>query len=150
MHKTLSDNRVFNHFRNLRLTEKLFIQGLTVVIILIVIQAWLNGVQQSLMNYLPPIGLAMLLLITYLVQPLILGATNIALINSLHKTRGWQVGIWLNGIFLLLTFTTLNLVLRINFNLSFLPSIAIIDLLLSVPFGCIARFSNGGWNKPID
>ena len=150
MHKTLSDNKVFNHFRNLRLIEKLFIQGLTVVIILIVIQAWLNGVQSSLMNYLPPIGLALLLVITYLVQPLILGATNIALINSLHKTRGWQVGIWLNGIFLLLTFATLNLILRITFSLPFLPDVAIIDLLLSFPFGCIARFSNGGWTKPID
>ena len=150
MHKTLSDNKVFNHFRNLRLAEKLFIQGLTVVIILIVIQAWLNGVQQSLMNYLPPIGLVISLLITYFVQPLILGATNIALINSLHKTKGWQVGIWLNGIFLLLVFTTLNFVLQVTFNLSFLPSIAIIDLLLSLPFGCIAKFSNGGWNKPID
>jgi len=150
LYKTLSDNKVFNHFRNLRLAEKLFIQGLTVVIILIVIQAWLNGVQQSLMNYLPPIGLVISLLITYFVQPLILGATNIALINSLHKTKGWQVGIWLNGIFLLLTFTTVNLILRVTFNLSFLPSIAIIDLVLSLPFGCIARFSNGGWNKPID
>jgi hypothetical protein len=29
------------------------------------------------------------------------------------------------------------------------PGIAIIDLLLSLPFGCIARFSNGGWKKPI-
>jgi len=150
LHKTLSDNKVFNHFRNLRSVEKLFFQGLIVVIILIIIQAWLNGVQQSFMDYLPPIGLAILLLITYFVQPLILGATNIALINSLHKTRGWRVGIWLNGIFLLLAFTTLNLVLQVTFNLSFLPSIAIIDLLLSLPFGCVARFSNGGWNKPID
>jgi hypothetical protein len=102
------------------------------------------------MNYLPPIGLAILLLITYFVQPLILGATNIALINSLHKTRGWQVGMWLNGIFLLLTFTTINLILRVTFSLPFLPDVAIIDLLLSFPFGCIARFSNGGWTKPID
>jgi CDP-diglyceride synthetase len=141
---------VFNHFKNLRLAEKLFIQGLIVVIILIIIQAWLNGVQQSFMNYLPPIGLALLLVITYIVQPLILGATNIALINSMHKTRGWQVGIWLNGVFLLLTFTTINLILRISFSLQFLPEVAIIDLLLSFPFGCIARFSNGGWTKPID
>jgi hypothetical protein len=141
---------VFNHFRNLRLAEKLLIQGLIVVIILIIIQAWLNGAQQSFMNYLPPIGLALLLVITYFVQPLILGAANIVLINSLHKTRGWQVGVWLNGIFLLLTFTTINLILRITFSLPFLPDLAIIDLLLSFPFGCIARFSNGGWTKPVD
>jgi len=141
---------VFDHFRNLRLAEKLFIQGLTVVVILIIIQAWLNGVQRSLMNYLPPIGLAILVVITYLVQPIILGATNIALINSLHKTKGWQVSIWLNGVFLLLTFTTINLILRTTFSLAFFPDVAIIDLVLSFPFGCIARFSNGGWTKPID
>ena len=150
MHRTLSDNKVFDHFRNLRLAEKLFIQGLTVVVILIIIQAWLNGVQRSLMNYLPPIGLAILVVITYLVQPIILGATNIALINSLHKTKGWQVSIWLNGVFLLLTFTTINLILRTTFSLAFFPDVAIIDLVLSFPFGCIARFSNGGWTKPID
>jgi len=150
LHRTLSDNKVFDHFRNLRLAEKLFIQGLTVVVILIIIQAWLNGVQRSLMNYLPPIGLAILVVITYLVQPIILGATNIALINSLHKTKGWQVSIWLNGVFLLLTFTTINLILRTTFSLAFFPDVAIIDLVLSFPFGCIARFSNGGWTKPID
>jgi hypothetical protein len=141
---------VSNHFRNLRLAEKLFIQGLIIVTVLIIIQAWLNGAQQSFMNYLPPIGLAMLLFITYFVQPIILGATNIALINNLHKTRGWQVGIWLNGIFLLLAFSTINLILRVTFNMPFLPDITIIDLLLSFPFGCLARFSNGGWTKPID
>ena len=102
------------------------------------------------MNYLPPIGLAILVVITYLVQPIILGATNIALINSLHKTKGWQVSIWLNGVFLLLTFTTINLILRTTFSLAFFPDVAIIDLVLSFPFGCIARFSNGGWTKPID
>lgn len=150
MHRTLSDNTVLNHFRKMRLIEKLLIQGLIVVSILIVIQAWLSSAQGSFMNYLPPIGFAILLTLTYFVQPLIVGATNIALINSMHKTRGWQVGIWLNGIFLLLAFTTLNLVLKITFSLPFLPTIAVIDLLLSFPFGCLARFSNGGWNKPID
>ena len=150
MHKTLSDNKVLNHFRNLRLVEKLSIQGLIVVAILIIIQVWLSSVQGSFMNYLPPLGFAIFILIAYLVQPLILGATNIALINSLHKTRGWQVGFWLNGLFLLLAFSTLNLVLQVTFNLPFLPSIAIIDLLLSFPFGCLARFSNGGWTRPID
>ena len=102
------------------------------------------------MSYMPPLGFAFLLAITYFAQPIILGAVNIALINSLHKTRGWQVGFWLNGIFLLLAFSTLNLVLQVTFKLQFAPTIAIIDLLLSFPFGCLARFSNGGWTKPID
>ena len=146
----LSDNKVLSHLRHLRLVEKLLIQGLIIVVILIVIQSWLYNVQVSFMDYMPPIGFAFLLAIEYLVQPLILGVTNIAIINSLHKTRGWQVGFWLNGIFLLLAFSTINLILKITFSLPFLPDIALIDLLLSVPFGCIARFSNGGWTKPID
>ena len=133
----------------MRLVEKLLIQGLIIVIILIVIQAWLDNVQVSFLDYLPPIGFALFIAISYFVQPLIIGVTNIAIINNLHKTRGWQVGFWLNGIFLLLTFSTLNLILKMAFNLPFLPVIALIDLLLSFPFGCIARFSNGGWTKPI-
>jgi hypothetical protein len=103
------------------------------------------------MSYMPPLGFAFLMAITYFVQPLIIGVINIVIINSLHKTKGWQVGFWLNGIFLLLTFSTLNLILQTTFSLTFLPDTAIIDLLLlSFPFGCIARFSNGGWKKPID
>jgi CDP-diglyceride synthetase len=150
LQKTLSENRILNHFRNLRLSEKLLLQGLITVVILIAIQAWFYSAQDSFMNYMPPLGFAFLLAITYFAQPIILGTVNIALINSLHKTRGWQVGFWLNGILLVLAFSTLNLVLQVTFNLPFLPSIAIIDLLLSFPFGCLARFSNGGWNKPID
>ncbi|MGA2681637.1 MAG: hypothetical protein ABSF44_07545 [Candidatus Bathyarchaeia archaeon] len=150
MQKTQSENRILHHFKNLRLAEKLLIQGLITIIILIVIQAWLYAAQDSFMNYMPPIGFAFLLAITYFAQPLILGVVNITLINRLHKTKGWQVGIWLNGLFLLLAFSTLNIVLQVTFNLQFLPAVAIIDLLLSFPFGCLARFSNGGWTKPID
>ena len=120
------------------------------VAVLIVIQVWLSNVRVPFLLYLPPIGFAFFLGITYFVQPIILGAINIALINSLNKTRGWQVGFWLNGILLVLAFTTLNLVLEVTFNLSFLPVVAVIDLVLTFPFGCLARFSNGGRNKPID
>jgi hypothetical protein len=99
---------------------------------------------------MPPIGLAFYFLISYLIQPVILGVLNIFLINLLYKTKGWQVGFWLNGIFLLLIFSTLNIVLQTTLDLSF-SSIAAIDLIvLSFPFGCIARFSNGGWKKPMD
>jgi len=134
----------------MRFIEKIFLQGLTVAITLVVFQAWLSSVQISFMNYFPPLGFAFFLAIAYFVQPIMLGAINIAVINVLHKTKGWQVGMWLNGIFLLLAFTTLNLVLKVTFNLQFLPTIAVIDLLLCMPFGFLARFSNGGWNKPID
>jgi hypothetical protein len=145
-----SNNKIFNHLRNLRLIEKLLIQGFIVAIILIIIQVLLANLRESFMVYMPPLGFAFLESITYFVQPLIIGVINIIIINWLYKTKGWQVGFWLNGIFLLLAFSTLNLLLQTTFTLPFWPTIAIIDLLLSLPLGCIARFSNGGWKKPID
>ena len=145
-----SDKNLLDRLYNMHLWQKLLVQGLVTVIILIVFQAWLNSVQTGFLSYMPPLGFAFFLAITYFAQPLVLGAVNIALINSLHKTRGWQVGFWLNGLLLVLAFSTLNLILQVTFNLQFLPVIAIIDLVLAFPFGCLARFSNGGWNKPID
>ena len=150
LQKTLTENRVFNHLRNLRLVEKLLIQGLILAVVLIVAQAQLDNARQSFMSYMPPIGFALLIFTTYLVQPILLGVLNIFIINTLFQTKGWQVGFWLNGVFLLLTFSTVNLVLQTALNLSF-TSTAIIDVVaLSIPFGCTDRFSNGGWKKPID
>ena len=146
----LSDNKIINHLRNMRLIEKLFIQGVILAIILIVFKAWFDSAEQSFMSYMPPLGFAFLMAITYFAQPIVIGVINIALINALHKTKGWQVGFWLNGIFLLLAFSTFNFLLQTTFALQFLPVIAVIDLLLALPFGCIARFSNGGWKKPIE
>ena len=146
----LSDNKIFNYLRNMRLIERLFIQGVILAIILIVFKAWFDSAEQSFMSYMPPLGFAFLMAITYFAQPIVIGVINIALINALHKTKGWQVGFWLNGVFLLLAFSTINLILQVTFTLQFLPVIAIIDLLLALPFGCIARFSNGGWKKPIE
>jgi hypothetical protein len=148
--KMLSDNKIVSHLRNMRLIEKLLLQGIILAAILVVFRAWLDSSEQSFMSYMPPLGFAFLMAITYFAQPIIIGVINIALINVLHKTKGWQVGFWLNGVFLLLAFSTINLVLQTTFALQFLPLIAIIDLLLALPFGCIARFSNGGWKKPIN
>lgn len=128
----------------MRLIEKLFIQGAILAIILIIFKAWFDSAEQSFLSYMPPLGFAFLMAITYFAQPIVIGVANIALVNALHKTKGWQVGFWLNGIFLLLAFSTINLILQITFALQFLPVIAVIDLLLALPFGCIARFSNGG------
>ena len=130
--------------------EKLLIQGLILAIVLLVAQSQIDGARQSFMSYMPPIGFALLIFTTYMVQPLLVGVLNIALINALYGTKGWQVGFWLNGIFLLLAFSTINIVLQTSLNLSF-TSTALIDVvLLAWPFGCIARFSNGGWKKPIN
>ncbi len=130
--------------------EKLLIQGLILAIVLIVVQMQLDGAEQSFMSYMPPIGFALLMFTTYFVQPILLGVLNIFIINTLYGTKGWQVGFWLNGVFLLLAFSTINLVLQTTLNLPF-TYVAIIDIvLLALPFGCIARFSNGGWKKPIN
>jgi len=121
------------------------------VIFLIVIQVSLNNAQSSFMSYMPPFGFIFLIALTYGIQPLIIGVINIIIINALYKTKGWQVGFWLNGIFLLLTFATVNLILETVWQLQFFPVIVLLDIfLLAFPFGCIARFSNGGWKKPID
>ncbi len=146
----LSENRVLSYLRSLRLVFKLLIQGLALAIVLIVVQTQLDAARQSFMSYMPPIGFALLLFTSFLVQPILLGVLNIFIINTLYGTKGWQVGFWLNGVFLLLAFSTINLMLQTVLNLSF-TSTAIFDIvLLAIPFGCIARFSNGGWKKPID
>lgn len=150
MQKMISENKVLNHLRHLGLVEKLLIQGLILTIVLVIVQAQLDGAKQSFMSYMPPIGFALLLFVTYLVQPILLGVLNILIINAFYGTKGWQVGFWLNGIFLLLVFTAVNMIIQTMLNLSF-AYIAVIDIvLLMFPFGCIARFSNGGWKKPID
>lgn len=146
----LTENKVLNRLRNLRLVVKLLIQGLVLAIVLIVVQTQLDSARQSFMSYMPPIGFALLLFTTYLVQPILIGILNIFIINTLYGTKGWQVGFWLNGIFLLLAFSTINLVLQTVLSLSFTTTAIIDVIVLAFPFGCIARFSNGGWKKPIN
>jgi hypothetical protein len=134
----------------MRLIVKLFLQGVILAGILAGIDIYLDGAQNSFMAYMPPIGFALLMVVTYLVQPIAIGVLNIFLINLLYGTKGWQVDFWLNGIFLLLAFSTINLVLQTALGWSF-TAVAVIDLvLLAIPFGAIARFSNGGWKKPIN
>jgi len=89
LQKTLTENRVFDHLRNLSLVEKLLIQGLILTVVLIVVQAQLDNARQSFMSYMPPIGFALLIFTTYLVQPILLGVLNIFIINTLFKTKGW-------------------------------------------------------------
>ena len=143
-------NKLCNRLQSLRLIEKLLLQGLALAIILIAIQLALEGARDSFMTYMPPLGFFFLMFTTYLIQPIIVGVLNIFIINVLFGTKGWQVGFWLNGIFLLLAFSTINVVLQTALGLSF-TFVAVIDVVvLAFPFGCIARFSNGGWKKPIN
>ncbi len=130
---------------------RLLIHGLLIVGALIILQTVLNNTKEAFMMFLPPLGFIFFYMTTYLIGPIAVGAINILIIHKLYKLKGWQVGIWLNGFFLVLAFTTINLILQTMTHLPFSPYIAVIDLfLLSLPFGIIARYSNGGWNKPIN
>jgi hypothetical protein len=146
----LTENKLFNRLKNLHLIEKLLIQGLILAVTLTVVQLSLDNARNGFMTYMPPLGFFLLMFTTYLIQPILIGVLNIFIINVLYGTKGWQVGFWLNGIFLLLTFSTVNIVLQTALNLPFAYVAAIDIAVLSLPFGCIARFSNGGWKKPIN
>ena len=140
----------FNILQSLRLVVKLLIQGLILAVILTIIQLSLDGARDSFMSYMPPLGFFFLMFTTYLIQPIVIGVINIFIINVLYGTRGWQVGFWLNGIFLVLLFSTVNIVLQTSFGLPFVYVASIDIVALALPFGCIARFSNGGWKKPLN
>ncbi|XHH08637.1 MAG: hypothetical protein ACFCUE_13870 [Candidatus Bathyarchaeia archaeon] len=148
MQKMLSNITKTQQFNRLM---KLLIHGVLIVCSLIIIQTILDSAKEGFMMYLPPLGFAFFYITTYIVGPLIVGAVNVIIIHRLNKLKGWQVGFWLNGLFLMLAFSTVNLVLQTVLDLPFAPYVALIDLfLLSLPFGVIARYSNGGWKKPID
>jgi hypothetical protein len=129
---------------------KLLFQGVILTVLLIAVQVSLEGSRGGFMSFLPPLGFFFLMFATYLIQPIVIGVINIFIINVLYRTRGWQVGFWLNGIFLLLAFSTINLILETVLGVPF-AVVAVLDIVVfALPFGCIARFSNGGWNKPIN
>lgn len=114
-------------------------------------QILLNNYKEAFMTFLPPLGFIFYYMTTYVISPIALGAINILITHVFYNLKGWQVGIWLNGFFLVLAFTTLNVILQTMLHLQFTPYIALIDLLLfSLPFGIIAKYSNGGWKKPIN
>jgi hypothetical protein len=142
--------KTVQRIQDLPLVAKLLLEGLVLSIIMVGLQLWFEGQLEGFMLYMPPIGLVIFGVLMFVVEPIALGAVNIVLINLMFGTRGWQVTFWLNGIFLLLVFTTVNVMLRTAFGW---PStiIMVFDVvLLSLPMGCLARFSNGGWKKPIN
>ena len=126
-------------------SKKVLIHGLAIIIPLVVIQLLLDAFQNSLLLYMPPIGFALFLLTTYGIQPIILGVLNIVVLHRLYDCEGWQIGFWLNGFFLLLIFSTLNLVIQTMAGVPFSLVIGILEiLLLSYPFGYLGKFSNRG------
>ena len=129
-------------------SKQIFIHGLTIIIPLVIIQLMLDAYQNSLLLYMPPIGFALFLLISYGIQPIIVGVLNIVVMHRLYDCEGWQIGFWLNGFFLLLFFSTINLLLLTMAGLPFSLVIGIVEiLLLSYPFGYLGKFSNRGCKK---
>lgn len=103
----------------------------------------------SILLYLPPIGFALLILIFFIIQPIVAGAVNVALLQRFYGFEGWQIDLWLNGLFLLLVLMSVNLLLRLTLSIYFSLYLGIAEMfLLAYPFGYLGKFSNTGYSKP--
>ena len=119
--------------------------GLAITITLVIIQLLLEGFINSFLLYMPPIGFAFYLLFFYGIQPIIVGVLNIVLMHHFYECEGWQIGFWLNGFFLLIVFSTINLLIQTMAGVPFSVGVGVVEiLLLSYPFGLLGKFSNRG------
>jgi hypothetical protein len=97
---------------------------------------------------MPPIGFALFLVTMFAVQPIILGVLNIIVLHRLYNCEGWQIGFWLNGFFLLIFFSTINLLIQTIAGVPFSLGVGIVEaFLLSYPFGYLGKFSNRGYKS---
>ena len=129
----------------LKLSKQVFIHGLIIIIALVTIQLLLDAYLHVFLLYMPPIGFALFLITMFGIQPLILGVTNILIMHRLYNCRGWQIGFWLNGFFLLIFFSTINLLIQTIAGVPFSLGVGIVEVfLLSYPFGYLGKFSNRG------
>ena len=134
--------------KTLKPSKPVLIHGLILVTTLVVIQVLLDAFQNSFLLYMPPIGFAFFLFTQYGIQAIAVGTLNVLILHRLYKWEDWQTGFWLNGLFLLLTFSTITLILQTITGLPFTPCIALITMLiLPYPFGYIGKFSNRGRKK---
>ena len=123
--------------------KETLIHGLAILITLCAIQLILDAAQNSFLLYLPPLGFAFFLLTSYVIQPIIVGVTNIVIIHRLYCCEGWQIGFWLNGLFLLLAFSSINVALLTVAHVPFSALVAVVEILvLAYPFGYLGKFSN--------
>jgi len=115
------------------------------MISLVTIQLLLDAFQNGFLLFMPPIGFALFLVTMFAIQPLILGVLNIIVLHRLYVCEGWQIGFWLNGIFLLIVFSTINLLIQTIAGISFSMGVGVVEIiLLSYPFGYLGKFSNRG------
>jgi len=126
-------------------SKLIFIHGIIILASLTVAEFLLYNFLNSFLLYLPPIGFAFFLFVSYCIVPIIIGALNIVVLHRLYKFEGWQIGFWQNGLFLFLVFSAINLIFQITTGVSELSYIfAIIEtIVLAYPFGIIAKLSNG-------
>jgi hypothetical protein len=128
-----------------KISKPVFIHGLVIMLALVIIQLLLDGLQNVFLLYMPPIGFALYVLTMFGIQPIILGVLNIIVIHRFYHCQGWQIGFWLNGFFLLLFFTTINVLIQTVLGVPFSIVVGVVEvLLLSYPFGYLAKFSNRG------
>jgi len=128
--------------------KPILFHGFAITIALASIQLLLDALLNSFLLYMPPIGFALLLFTTYGIQPIMIGVLNVVLLHRLYEREGWQIGFWLNGFFLLLTFSTITLLLQTTTGLPFFPFITLAEILiLPLPFGYLGKFSNRGNKK---
>ncbi|MEM2099288.1 MAG: hypothetical protein QXU99_06070 [Candidatus Bathyarchaeia archaeon] len=134
--------------KTLKPDKLVFLHGLILTTALVIIQIILDTAQNAFLLYMPPIGFALFLFAQYGIQPVIIGALNVAILQSLYKTENWQIGFWLNGLLLLLTLKTINTILQTLTGLPYMPYIAALDIiLLPYPFSYIGKFSNHTYKK---
>ncbi len=131
--------------RMLKLSKQVFIHGLVMIIALVTIQLLLDAFQNVFLLYMPPIGFALFLVTMFAVQPIILGVLNIIVLHRFYNCEGWQIGFWLNGFFILIFFSTINLLLQTIAGVPFSLGVGVVEVfLLSYPFGYLGKFSNRG------
>jgi hypothetical protein len=131
--------------RTLKLSKQVFIHGVIIIIALVTIQLLLDAFQNSFLLYMPPIGFVLFLVTMLAIQPIILGVLNIVVLHRLYNCEGWQIGFWLNGFFLLICFSTINLLIQTIAGVPFSLGVGIVEvILLAYPFGYLGKFSNRG------
>ncbi len=129
--------------RTLKLSKTVFIHGLILVATLVIIQLLLDVFENSFLLFMPPIGFAFFLFTQYGIQAIAVGTINIIILQRFYKWEDWRTGFWLNGLFLLLAFSTITLILQTVTGLSFAPYIALVAILaLPYPFGYLGKYSN--------
>jgi len=120
-----------------------FMHGLVILAVLAVAQLLLDLYQVAFFTYNPPIGFAFFILAAYGVQPLLVGALNVAVTRALCEVEGWRTDFWIGGLFLMLLFMTINLLLLTVAHVPSSPAVAAVEILaLAYPFGYLGKLSN--------